>query len=206
MGRSQKMEPMMSGNRTLKIAVNLSLVGVLLGAHEYGKHKHTNNEKVWVNSRGPLSIGAPRPMAGVPMMACLGSGVIAALAEKLFPTQAHVLKLGSQIHNLTALPMSILLVFRFEGSHSRWATARNELENMNANVLALAMASISTQEVKKTASEDLFPALAKHEARMVAVLDAFCWYADNLLMCGRNPHPANMPVHWSSVDLLESPD
>merc|ERR1712226_1156072 len=41
---------------------------------------------------------------------------------------------------------------------------------------------------------------------MVAVLDAFCWYADNLLMCGRNPHPANMPVHWSNVDLLESPD
>jgi len=144
-------------------------------------------------------------MALVPTVACLGSGVIAALACLFFPTKAHVLKLSSHIHNLTALPMSILLVFRFEESHNRWSTARNALENINANVLALAMCSASSREVK-IAHSRIIHAIDEHEARMLGLLDAFCWYVDNTLMCGSDPHPANEPIDWTSVDLLTTLD
>jgi len=139
------------------------------------------------------------------MMACFGSGVIAALAWKLFPTRAYVLRLGSHVHSLVALPMSILLAFRFEGSHDRWLTSRYVLETMSANTYALAMSSAASREVM-IARKDLLPAIDKHEARMLSVLDAFCWYADNTLMCGKDPHPTNMPIHWPGVDLLESSD
>ncbi|CAK9024931.1 unnamed protein product, partial [Durusdinium trenchii] len=104
-------------------------------------------EKIWITRRGPFNLAAQRAVEWAPLVPCFGSGVVAALLSKYMPKQVKSLRLPISVHELTALPLSILLAFRFQLSYERWWASRQHLQEVGTNAIAVAMCSANNQEV-----------------------------------------------------------
>ncbi|CAK9024981.1 unnamed protein product [Durusdinium trenchii] len=126
------------------------------------------------------------------------------------PKQVKSLRLPISVHELTALPLSILLAFRFQLSYERWWASRQHLQEVGTNAIAVAMCSANNQEVisldrsgeaKPDAQE-----IEENERRMLGLLDAACCLAEQALSIGRPPHPANSVEKWEPFDTHLHPD
>lgn len=152
------------------------------------KFSGNDHEEVWWGPRGPFS--CKRAIAIGPMAACIGSGLVATLIAVRFPHRVRSLTLNSHIHDLLALPMSILLAFRFQGSFDRWLQSYRELEQVTGNLNTLACMCLALDS--KHATIEHF----KITLTFLGLLDAWCVHAAELLTAGEEPHPVNAAHEW----------
>lgn len=103
------------------------------------EHEH---EAVWFGRRG---LGGDRSVALLPLLTCLASGVLATFLVVRFPTQTISWNFGSQVHEVLALPLAILVAFRFDNSYQRWWTSREEIETLSAGISNFALIATVSQ-------------------------------------------------------------
>ncbi|CAK9024982.1 unnamed protein product [Durusdinium trenchii] len=193
-----------------KVLVSVGLSGSVLLGVVFANVSSDDDEKIWITRRGPFNLAAQRAVEWAPLVPCFGSGVVAALLSKYMPKQVKSLRLPISVHELTALPLSILLAFRFQLSYERWWASRQHLQEVGTNAIAVAMCSANNQEVisldrsgeaKPDAQE-----IEENERRMLGLLDAACCLAEQALSIGRPPHPANSVEKWEPFDTHLHPD
>mmetsp|Transcript_79576 Transcript_79576/g.131644 ORF Transcript_79576/g.131644 Transcript_79576/m.131644 type:complete len:393 (-) Transcript_79576:37-1215(-) len=185
-----------------------SLGGVVFAAGVYGRSCPDENEHVWVNRRGPLSLEAERPWSVVPTVSCAGSGIIAASITKFAPGKVPWVKVPSSVHELVALPMAILLAYRFQGSYERWWAGRVEIDKVATNAVGLAICTTSNKQMLFAANQEKTKqdAAAANKARLLGLLDALCAYTDADLMKGEEPHRLHVPDVWKAPTEYLTPD
>jgi len=205
--------------RTLRTVVVTSLGGVLGLSYFYGRTTDDGNEKVWVGSRSPYSLD--RAYSAGPCCACIGSGIIATLVAKVAPASVALVQIPGGLHELMAVPLTILLAFRFQGSYDRWWGSRREIEAVATSVIGIALCAANSSDSNAARVKalrlytsmreegPLVPLNYKEQAkvadqhtcflRMLSLLDVFCSITDTALMCGEHPHASNEPSHWPSM-------
>ncbi|CAK0841729.1 unnamed protein product [Prorocentrum cordatum] len=207
----------------VRLGVCGGLGGVLLATQAYGRRVGAPREDdpegachpeyAWVSgARGPFAGLDSRALAVGPLGACCGSAALAVLTAVWFPGRVAWVAMNSQLHEVLAGPLAILMAFRFQTSHSRWWSARNEVEQLASGIIdvALLAPSCGTDAGLRggTAQEEALG----NETRLLGLLDALCYFAEEQLMRGQGPHEANVPPSWShwskhlsSIDLDECP-
>lgn len=189
--------------KVAKVLVSVGLTGSVMFGVAFAHLSSDENEKVWISRRGPLSLDAQRAIELVPLLPCVGSGLVAVLLTKTMPKQVKALRLPISVHELTALPLSILLAFRFQLSYERWWASRQQVQEVGTNAIALAMCSANNQEViSLDKSEDKLGAdeIECNEHRMLGLLDAACALIELQLSKEQDPHPSNGVESWQSFD------
>eukprot|EP00439_Symbiodinium_sp_Y106_P024398 s607_g2.t6 len=160
-----------------------------------------------------------------PMVACLGSGAVAAVATRSVQHAARF-RLPAVLHELTALPLSILLAFRQprpdsavgslsslgQSTVSRATSAtscercpmstqlRQRLQEIAGDIEAMSMCVANNQQAPDTASKMAKSQAHEHERRILGLLDAACGVMEQQLAQGNEPHPANDLKEWEPVD------
>ncbi|CAE7598539.1 unnamed protein product [Symbiodinium natans] len=180
--------------RTYQVLVAAGVAGSVSAATFYGRVSDDPDERVWVSRRGPLAVDAHRAVVLAPLVACLGSGAVAALVTRS-ATHAARCRLPPVLHELTALPLSILLAFRFQVSHERWWTSRQHLQEISGDVEAMSMCVANNQEAPSKLRTMTWQA-HEHEKRILGLLDAACGVMESQLAQGLPPHPANELADW----------
>jgi len=179
----------------LIIAAMCGAMGCILGgAVVYGRRDKDENEQVWWGKRGPLSLD--RAVQYGPMGACVGSGLLAAMIKVLYPARVPMLSFPSTVHKLLALPLTILIAFRFQGSYERWWNSRQDLESFVSCAVQLAMLAANDVDPQLNATKEQVEQGRANEERMLGLLDAIMFYAESALMQGQDPHPANEAKNW----------
>lgn len=149
-----------------------------------------DHERVWLGDRGPFSL--KRAIAFGPTLCCLSTGIIATVVAARMPHRARAmareLGAGASLHDLLALPLSLLLAFRFQSSFDRWIHSYQELENFNSKIITLACMCLALDEQG--------PSQLAVTIHLLALLDAWCWLAEKDFMRGDPPHPNNDPGEW----------
>ncbi|OLP85584.1 Pentatricopeptide repeat-containing protein, chloroplastic [Symbiodinium microadriaticum] len=191
--------PPTPSDRTYQTLVTVGVVGSVLAAATYGRVSDDPDERVWVSRRGPLAVDAHRAVVLAPMVACLGSGAVAAVATRSVQHAARF-RLPAVLHELTALPLSILLAFRFQVSHERWWTSRQRLQEIAGDIEAMSMCVANNQQAPDNASKMAKSQAHEHERRILGLLDAACGVMEQQLAQGNEPHPANDWKDWEPVD------
>lgn len=156
------------------------------------------DEAVWLNERGPFSSHHHRAFAVVPLAMCITSSVVAAVVATRFPARISTVKLDSNIHQLVALPMTMLLCFRFDNSYNRWWTGRQEVENVSLHVIQLAAMSASNMDLTVSSPSARQSEEVADRIQLLSLLDALCNVAArDIAEEGTEPHPDNKVENWA---------
>ncbi|CAJ1353216.1 unnamed protein product [Effrenium voratum] len=192
-----------------KVLAAVGLSGSGLAAVTLAKMSEDESEKIWISRRGPFAWDAQRAVEWVPLVPCIGSGLVAALITYLMPRHLSKIRLPISVHELTALPLSILLAFRFQLSYERWWASRQQLQDVSANAVALAMCAANNQEVIALDSNPTKPCKAEielNERRLLGLLDTVCAIIEWKLSNGQPPHPSNDVTVWEDIGAHLHPD
>eukprot|EP00434_Breviolum_minutum_P000645 symbB.v1.2.000565.t1/scaffold3.1/size669525/5 len=187
-----------------KLMVSVGLTGSVMSGVAFARLSSDENEKVWISSRGPLSLDAQWAIHLTPLLPCVGSGLVAAVLTKTMPRQVKALRLPISVHELTALPLSILLAFRFQLSYERWWASRQQVQEVGSNAIAMAMCSANNQEVISLDKSEDKPGTDEiecNEHRLLGLLDAACALIDFTISKGSEPHPSNAAKCWVSTQV-----
>lgn len=161
------------------------------------------HDAVWFGDRGFLS--SQRAVALLPTGMCISSGVVAAALGKWFPRHVKHLAIPMRFHEMLALPLSLLLAFRFQGSYDRWWKSRNNFSDLIGCTVSIA--EYISSHVPAADPEDLTGVEpekleANREAqkirkRFLTILEAYLVFVEEKVH-GRNfePHPVNAVKDW----------
>lgn len=199
----------------LKIVTAASLAGVGGAAcffSTFPKFRDEEQEAIWFGDRGPMS--TERAVAVLPTGMCIGSGVLAATLQRLYPSQVKNLAIPVRVHEMLALPLSLLLAFRFQGSYDRWWQSRQRFSELVGRVVSIA--EYISANVPKNLEDDLEPEKveATREAieirkRCITLLEAYLVFVEEKLHGpGFEPHPVNRIEPWPTGEeiLKEYPE
>lgn len=140
--------------------------------------RELHHEQAWFGQRGAFS--SDRAIAVVPLTMCIGSGALAFLISLRFPQRVTWVQLPASIHDILALPLAILIAFRFNNSYDRWWSSRREVENIAASLISLAMCATSNVQWLRNGSKsekDKQAGLENHD-RLVTLVEIFCTLAE----------------------------
>lgn len=143
------------------------------------------HERGWLGARGPFS--EERSIAILPLLACCSSGLVVTVMVLRFPAHAGAMRLPSHVHELLALPMSILLAFRFENAYDRWWSSRHDIESLTSAALHLALCASINCDVSPNCCSEVESLGAKQQhadqirRRILSLIDAYCAIAEECL-------------------------
>eukprot|EP00929_Paragymnodinium_shiwhaense_P052065 TRINITY_DN26109_c0_g1_i4.p1 TRINITY_DN26109_c0_g1~~TRINITY_DN26109_c0_g1_i4.p1 ORF type:complete len:621 (+),score=75.45 TRINITY_DN26109_c0_g1_i4:170-2032(+) len=187
---------------TFWIATCGALGGVSLAAWGYSYSSDDANDRVWAGHRGPLS--TQRALALGPILACFGSGCVAATISYCFPSRVYYLAMSSKVHDLLVLPLSILLAFRFQGSYDRWWSARTSVEDVASKAVTICLLGAARKDPHE--DEDNHIRAKNNLVRLLDSVDALCFFMEHDMMAGNDPHTKNKPVRWCSPSFADADD
>ncbi|CAE8723679.1 unnamed protein product [Polarella glacialis] len=145
----------------------------LVSLSDWIKHPRYAHEEVWVGSRGIFS--SDRAIVLLPLVACAGSGLLATVIAVRFPLQASWVVLPASAHELLALPLAILLAFRFDKSYERWWSCRIEVENLGKDITSLALVAKTNLDSSSTSNDSKLAKLAEaNSQKLFSLLQAIC--------------------------------
>jgi len=192
----------------LQLATAASLAGLgglthLLGN---GLAKGNEREQGWLGDRGPLS--TDRSIAFFPTGMCVASGVLAAMLQKFYPNHIIHLAIPFKFHEMLALPMSLLLAFRFQGSYDRWWNSRMKASDLVGRCVAIAEYVAHNVPQKLEGDEDLQKVEAVKEAievrkRFLQIIEAYLVFVEEKIHgADFAPHPTNEVTSWRSGEEI----
>lgn len=161
------------------------------------------DDVVWFGDRGPLS--SDRSIAILPTCMCVCSGVAAAIIAKWHPHHLRHIAISPRVHEMLALPLSLLIAFRFQAAYDRWWTSRNNMADLAARTLSVSeyvAGSIQFQGDAESGTGEEGPTAAELEAvllraRFLAVGESFLGFVEEKLHgLDFKPHPSNAVEHW----------
>ncbi|CAE7258079.1 unnamed protein product [Symbiodinium sp. KB8] len=208
-----------SGTRAFKKVPKLrraqSLIGVGLGGSVFlavafskaAAKAGREDEAIWASRRGPLAWDAQRAIEFAPLIPCIGSGLVAVTITRMYPCQVALFRVPANVHELVALPLSILLAFRFQLSYDRWWQSRQHVQDVSINAVAIAMSAANNQDsMQLSLTGKLKGEIEENERRLLGLLDAACASVEFKLSCGKPPHPANDSHVWEPMDAHLNPE
>lgn len=192
-----------------------SLIGVGLGGSVFlavafskaAAKAGREDEAIWASRRGPLAWDAQRAIEFAPLIPCIGSGLVAVTITRMYPCQVALFRVPANVHELVALPLSILLAFRFQLSYDRWWQSRQHVQDVSINAVAIAMSAANNQDsMQLSLTGKLKGEIEENERRLLGLLDAACASVEFKLSCGKPPHPANDSHVWEPMDAHLNPE
>lgn len=177
---------------------------------EGGKGSDEGHEAPWLGEYGPFS--SERAVAILPTVMCLGSSIVAAAIGRWYPKHVHMIAVTPRFHEMMALPVSLLVAFRFQASYDRWWTSCHNFQDLASRTLSIAeyvSASVAVKEGTTNEQDEDAPSNAEVEAsmlrsRFIAILEAYLGFVE-LKMHGQGfrPHPDNVVADWPDAkDIL----
>lgn len=161
------------------------------------------HDAVWFGERGFLS--SQRAVAFLPTGMCVGSGVLAAALGSFFPRHVDHLAIPMRFHEMLALPLSLLLAFRFQGAYDRWWKCRNSFSDLIGRTVAIAeyiashVPAADPEELKDLEPEKREAEMEAQQIRkrFMAILEAYLVFIEERVH-GPNfkPHPSNTVKDW----------
>jgi len=190
----------------LQLAAAASLVGLggltYLVGNGLKFTQERESEAAWLGARGPL--GSERSIAYLPTGMCVASGCLAAVLQKLYPKHIIHLALHHGMHEMLALPMSLLIAFRFQGAYERWWSSRMKVSDLVGRCVAIAEYVAHNIPQKLEGDEDPQKVEAVKEAievrrRFLKIIEAYLVFVEEKIHgADFAPHPENEVAHWRS--------
>eukprot|EP00933_Yihiella_yeosuensis_P026450 TRINITY_DN20517_c0_g1_i4.p1 TRINITY_DN20517_c0_g1~~TRINITY_DN20517_c0_g1_i4.p1 ORF type:complete len:294 (+),score=19.83 TRINITY_DN20517_c0_g1_i4:245-1126(+) len=106
----------------------------------------------------------------LPILLCLGSGAIATFIAVFCPLRAYLVSIPGGVHEILALPLAILIAFRFDKSCERWWSSHATMQEIASDIVNLSMACRTPPNVSPT-DRERYRANREH---LFNLLESFC--------------------------------
>jgi len=203
---STKSEELNPSPLKLQLATAASLAGLggltYLSGNALPFAQENKSEAVWFGERGPFT--GDRSIALLPTGMCVASGFLAAGIQKFYPQHIIHLAIHHKIYEMLALPMSLLLAFRFQGSYDRWWNSRTKMSDLVGRCVAIAEYVAHNIPQKLEGDEDPEKVEAVKEAievrkRFLKIIEAYLLFVEEKIHGeGFTPHPTADVASWRS--------
>jgi len=128
----------------------------------------------------------------------VGSGLIATFFAMRHPTKIRHIALPDQLHDHAALPLALLLAFRFQNAYDRWWTSRHSSEDLASSISSLAACAgggIAEVHLSTEAEVDFL------QRRLLLLCELFaCAAEEKIHGAGVHGHPANGCPQWTTLE------